>query len=243
MTVSTAPGTSGTPAFDRRALLTGPILGGMIRMYLEKERGGRPDLNTVFSGFGPRFGSLVGAWAIPMLVFTGSLLVPVFAAMIFAFSAPNRGGNTWAFTAGIAAIFLIWAVGAVLMLYFLNRWQYAPALVMDKGYPVTAALRLSWRVVGQNFWQHGLFLIARLLTILAGFIALCVGALVTYPIATAHLIGAELQRRSGLPWIADFRDPMAQPNYPRDPAIWQSFKQKLIPLSKTMISNRNSIKC
>lgn len=39
----------------------------------------------------------------------------------------------------------------------------------------------------------------------------------TYPIATAHRIGAELQRRSGLPWIADFRDPMAQHDYPADP--------------------------
>ncbi|MGH8802466.1 MAG: hypothetical protein ACREX6_09285, partial [Casimicrobiaceae bacterium] len=32
----------------------------------------------------------------------------------------------------------------------------------------------------------------------------------TYPIATAHVIGAALERRTGLPWIADFRDPMAQ---------------------------------
>jgi len=30
----------------------------------------------------------------------------------------------------------------------------------------------------------------------------------TYPIATAHLIGLALQRWSGLPWVADFRDPM-----------------------------------
>ncbi|MEJ2629704.1 MAG: glycosyltransferase [Acidihalobacter sp.] len=30
----------------------------------------------------------------------------------------------------------------------------------------------------------------------------------TYPIATAHLIAAALNRRSRLPWIADFRDPM-----------------------------------
>ena len=39
----------------------------------------------------------------------------------------------------------------------------------------------------------------------------------TYPIATAHLIGAELHRRSGIPWFADFRDPMAQEGYPADP--------------------------
>ena len=46
----------------------------------------------------------------------------------------------------------------------------------------------------------------------------------TYPIATAHLIGAELARRSGIPWIADFRDPMAQDGYPTDPLTWQCFK-------------------
>src|SRR6476469_7342643 len=40
----------------------------------------------------------------------------------------------------------------------------------------------------------------------------------TYPIPTAHLIGRALHRRSGLPWIADFRDPMAQEGYPADPA-------------------------
>jgi len=39
----------------------------------------------------------------------------------------------------------------------------------------------------------------------------------TYPIATAHLIGAALHRKTGLPWIADFRDPMAQDGYPADP--------------------------
>ncbi len=45
----------------------------------------------------------------------------------------------------------------------------------------------------------------------------------TYPIATAHRIGAALQRRSGLPWIADFRDPMAQEGYPADPLTRQQF--------------------
>ncbi len=45
----------------------------------------------------------------------------------------------------------------------------------------------------------------------------------TYPIATAHAIGATLARRSGLPWIADFRDPMAQEGYPADPLTWQRF--------------------
>lgn len=43
----------------------------------------------------------------------------------------------------------------------------------------------------------------------------------TYPIATAHLIGLSLQRLSGLPWVADFRDLMTEPGYPRDPLTWR----------------------
>ena len=47
----------------------------------------------------------------------------------------------------------------------------------------------------------------------------------TYPIATAHLIGLSLHRMSGVPWVADFRDPMTEKDpvtgeeFPSDPAI------------------------
>lgn len=36
----------------------------------------------------------------------------------------------------------------------------------------------------------------------------------TFPIASAPLIGLTLHRITGLPWIADFRDPMLQDDYP-----------------------------
>src|SRR5215831_3848014 len=39
----------------------------------------------------------------------------------------------------------------------------------------------------------------------------------TYPVATAHLIGLTLHRLTGLPWVADFRDPMTEDDYPPDP--------------------------
>ena len=47
----------------------------------------------------------------------------------------------------------------------------------------------------------------------------------TYPIATAHKIGHDLAGLSQLPWIADFRDPMAQEGYPADRKTWNSFKR------------------
>jgi glycosyltransferase involved in cell wall biosynthesis len=46
----------------------------------------------------------------------------------------------------------------------------------------------------------------------------------TYPIATAHIVGARLQQRSRLPWVADFRDPMAQDGYPADAKTWHSYR-------------------
>jgi glycosyl transferase family 4 len=46
----------------------------------------------------------------------------------------------------------------------------------------------------------------------------------TYPVATAHLIGATLHRLTQIPWVADFRDPMAQDDYPADPLTHKAFE-------------------
>src|SRR5258706_289224 len=46
----------------------------------------------------------------------------------------------------------------------------------------------------------------------------------TYPIATAHLIGYTLRKLTGVPWVADFRDPMAQSDYPSDPLMHRAFE-------------------
>jgi glycosyltransferase involved in cell wall biosynthesis len=47
----------------------------------------------------------------------------------------------------------------------------------------------------------------------------------TYPIATAHLVAHRLQRLTGLPLVADFRDPMAQEGYPEDPRTWRAYQR------------------
>ena len=41
----------------------------------------------------------------------------------------------------------------------------------------------------------------------------------TYPVATAHLIGYALHKLSGLPWVADFRDPMLYEAWPEEPLL------------------------
>ncbi len=45
----------------------------------------------------------------------------------------------------------------------------------------------------------------------------------TYPIATAHLIGLCLHKVSGIPWIADLRDPMTDVGHPANQAMRRAY--------------------
>jgi len=46
----------------------------------------------------------------------------------------------------------------------------------------------------------------------------------TYPIASAHIIAYFLHMLTGVPWVSDLRDPMAQSGYPSDPARKRMFE-------------------
>lgn len=58
----------------------------------------------------------------------------------------------------------------------------------------------------------------------------------TYPITTAHLIGATLAKLGKLPWLADFRDPMINADYPSDPLQRKSWQwlEKLVMRTATL---------
>jgi len=43
----------------------------------------------------------------------------------------------------------------------------------------------------------------------------------TAPIPTAHLIAMTLARLSGRPWVADIRDLLTEPNWPKNPLAWR----------------------
>jgi glycosyltransferase involved in cell wall biosynthesis len=65
----------------------------------------------------------------------------------------------------------------------------------------------------------------------------------TFPIATAQLIALTLHRLTGLPWVADFRDAMTEPGYPRDPAVfrsWLSIEQQAVARAARLIFTAES---
>lgn len=60
----------------------------------------------------------------------------------------------------------------------------------------------------------------------------------TFPIATAHAVGLTVARRSGLPWIAEFRDPMWQGDYPPEPAMndaWRKLETQIFALARAVV--------
>lgn len=53
----------------------------------------------------------------------------------------------------------------------------------------------------------------------------------TFPIPTAHRVAGSLHARTGLPWVADFRDVMTEEGYPADEktfAAWREIEERVI---------------
>jgi hypothetical protein len=60
----------------------------------------------------------------------------------------------------------------------------------------------------------------------------------TFPVATAHAIGLAVARRSGVPWVAEFRDPMWQGDYPPDPRVnqaWRMLEQRVFATASAVV--------
>lgn len=95
-----------------------------------------------------------------------------------------------------------------------QAWDAARHFSIARRYPGFLALPDRW-----SSWRWG--------GIVSGLLALQkyrpAAIWSTFPIATAHLIGHALARTSRLPWVADFRDPMAQDGFPASPAQWKRY--------------------
>jgi hypothetical protein len=165
--------------------LTGPLTGGLWKLYIRLNRGEAAELGDAFSGFGPRYWQLVMVTLIPTLLTIGMLFIFGLAAallipgMIHArHSGDTSSGGLMLIPVGLL-IFVIFLV----LVYITTCWRFALPLVSDKGLKFWPALQLSRGVVMKHWWgTFGLLLICGLLGI-AGVFACFVGVLVTGPVA------------------------------------------------------------
>lgn len=138
-----------------------------------------------------------------------------------------------------------------------EQFSFIPKNVeVIRAYARDASRHFSWRgkyasiMSVPDYWQSWIFggVFSGLVSVLKNRPDVIVS---TYPIASAHIIGYTLHRLTGVPWVADLRDPMAQADYPVDPLkkrVFEWIERKIVkhckfvmltaPGAKTLYENR-----
>ncbi len=97
--------------------------------------------------------------------------------------------------------------------------EIAPGLVVRRAFALDTARHLAWRGKYLGWMALPDRWVSWVLGAIPAGMALVRRyrpALIwsTYPIASAHLVGLALRRLTGLPWVADLRDPMIDDSHP-----------------------------
>ena len=179
--------------------LYGPLLGGLYVVYLRKIRGRDADVGLIFSAFGPRFFQHLMAY---LVMFAANLLIflPVIGMVLFlVFGSALVGGqgprpqNFDQLVSGIGIVALV--LGGLCMLVCMAAswvvgmlWLFAIPLVADKGYDFWPALELSRKRVLRHLGWHLVFSLLFFVAGMVGFLACCVGLLVTLPVSLCALL-------------------------------------------------------
>lgn len=162
--------------------LSGPLMGGLYYYFLLQVRGHPATINEAFAGFKqPKFVSLMLTGLLVTLIqaaVTLILVLPVLFAVGFNPQNPEV----------IPPLFFLWLPIALIPAIYLNLiWQPVLLIVMDTDLSLWNAMEFSRRVVQMRFWSWLLLVVLLGLIAAAGFLALCIGLLVTMPLAVATL--------------------------------------------------------
>ena len=173
-------------------IVTGPLIGGVYLMLLTRARVGSCRVGDVFSGFGPRFGALVGGHILNSI----ARLLPMIPGIVvtLALMAANgmfRGGmiNPQVFfqqmlaVAGVGILVTGLGIFASVVISLLLIWTLP--LIADKGLGPVEAMSLSVRVGRKHIFQMLLLLIINWSISLLGTVAFIIGLAFTIPLTLA----------------------------------------------------------
>jgi hypothetical protein len=152
------------------------MMAGLLWYFLKQIRGGQATLNDAFAGFRRGFGQQV----IFMLIYMGVMLVIILPAFIAAIVTGGTGSQE------PSPVFVILMLAAVpILMYLAIRWFFTSIIILDKGQPALAAMKLSGRAAHRNFGMLILLGILAIVLAVAGVLALCVGLIFVGPYITA----------------------------------------------------------
>ncbi len=171
------------------SIFVGPLFGGFMFMLLKLLRGEDATVGDAFSGFS-RNGlqlmltsivqGLIGlACFLPVLIVIGAG-GSGFGMQPDQFNLPKTAG-------GVILVVALLLAGIATMIYITTVWMHSLLLIADKGYKFWPAMQLSRRMVSKRWWMTFLFLIVGGVISGVGFLACCIGLLVSLPVYFAMI--------------------------------------------------------
>jgi len=150
-------------------VLQGPLMGGLYLLYLKLARKEDGQFGDAFSGFS-NFVQLMLASVVATVIMYAWFLP---AVVCFFFSAQSHNESLMV-VSGILALAAL--PGAA---YFGIAWLFTFLLIVDKKYEFWTAMNVSRKIINKCWWSMlGLMIVVALVQIV-GFLALCLGMLVT----------------------------------------------------------------
>ncbi|MEI9863532.1 MAG: DUF975 family protein [Limisphaerales bacterium] len=182
-------------------IISGPLMGGLLYLFLRAIRSESAEIGDVFSGFRRAFGQLfLGAFI--QALFIGLCLLPFIIFFLVKFfplmghlehlqpGTPPDPETIRALTSVFLTCLPVLVICAIPAIYLSVSWKFTLPLIIDKQLGFWAAMQTSRRQVGKHWWQvFGLLILIGLLNT-AGVFLCCVGMLFTFPIGIAALMFA-----------------------------------------------------
>jgi hypothetical protein len=166
-------------------LLSGPLMGGLYYFFLLQVRGRTATVNEAFAGFKqPKFVHLMLAGFLTVLI-QGAVLMMVMIPFALAVGFDPQNPES------VSPLFFVWLPVVLAPNIFLTIiWYPVFIIVMDTGLSFWNAMELSRKVVQMRFWSWLLLMLVLVVLMIAGVLALCIGAVVAAPVMVAALTAA-----------------------------------------------------
>lgn len=182
------------------ALVMGPTMGGVYRVFFRTSRGQPTGIGEMFSGFQNQFkdlflgylivAMLIGLCMMPYNVVSDAKVLPLVEQMQH--SQPTDPQAMQALLSQLWSAFLstvpLLLVCLLPVTYLSVNWQFTLPLIVDKQLPFWTAMKTSWKMVHRHWWQvFGLTVVIGLVSA-SGVLGCCIGVLFTIPIGIAAMI-------------------------------------------------------
>jgi uncharacterized membrane protein len=182
-------------------VISGPLLGGVLYMFIRAIRREPAEVGDVFSGFRRAFAQLFLCTLVQSLLIA-VCLTPFFVVLIFKF-AQQAGLFSHLESGAVPDQQTLAALGSIMLAslpvlvlcaipatYLGVCWKFALPLIIDKQVDFWTAMNASRRMVNKHWWHvFGLIVLIDLLNV-AGLCFCCVGMFITMPVGFAALMFA-----------------------------------------------------